>query len=128
LLRDTAGEEEDKSRAADSPKLQYLLKNLVSDLQHLSFASKLQERMPKELHEYLRAETANHRYASADDLGYADAQIILDRIKEKATAEQLSNLIKASSSHIEATGDLLLDIVMRTILSLTQYSCNKPTI
>ena len=82
---------------------------------------KMLEVLPKELHEYIYPESTNFKYSSPEELGYTDSQIILDRIKEKATAEQLSALINASSSQIEASGDLLFDILVRSILFLAQF-------
>ena len=114
-------DEEDKTASRESVKTIYLWKNLVAELQQLALAAKMQEVLPKELHEYIGAETANFKYNSAESLGHADSQIILDRIKENVTSEQLLSLISSSSTQIESSGDLLFDIVYRSILFIAQY-------
>jgi len=115
--------EEEKAIPEDprKPKHNYFLKYLVNDLQQLCYAAKLQEVLPTELQVYIYSENIPFKYSNPEEIGYSDAQIILDRIKEKVTGEQLSALIKSSASQIEAEGEMLFDIIARCIFSLTQY-------
>ena len=115
--------EEDKGAPPEDVKKikhRYLLKYLITSLQQLSYASKMQEILPKELHEFIYPETVPFKYSSSEELGYSDAQIILDRIKEKVTGEQLASLISSGTTQIESEGETLFDIILRCILSLAQ--------
>lgn len=117
--------EEDVKKPQENPtkiKHKYLLKYLIAELQQLSYAAKMQEILPKDLYEYIQPENSvPFKYSSPEQLGYSDAQIILDRIKEKITGEQLAALLSSKSTQIEAEGELLFDIIVRCILSLAQY-------
>ena len=115
--------EEDKSMPEDPRKTKhsYFLRYLITDLQQICYATKLNEVLPDELLHYILPETVTFKYSDSEELGYSDAQIILDKIKGKMIGEQLASLIKSGSSQIEAEGDLLFDIVTRCILSIAQY-------
>eukprot|EP01022_Parablepharisma_sp_SALTPOND_P014752 TRINITY_DN2034_c0_g1_i3.p1 TRINITY_DN2034_c0_g1~~TRINITY_DN2034_c0_g1_i3.p1 ORF type:complete len:373 (+),score=41.04 TRINITY_DN2034_c0_g1_i3:4447-5565(+) len=120
--------EEDKGAPQEDikkTKHRYLLKYLISELQKLSYASKMQEILPKDLYEFICPETAPFKYNTPEEVGYSDAQIILDRIKERITGEQLAVLVTSTSTQIEAEGELLFDIIVRCILSLAQYKFSK---
>jgi hypothetical protein len=114
--------EEEKVVPEDSrkPKHNYFLKYLINDLQQLCYAAKLQEVLPTDLQVYICSETIPFKYSSLSEIGYSDAQIILDRIKEKVNGEQLTALIKSNTSQIEAEGEVLFDIIARCVFSLAQ--------
>jgi hypothetical protein len=116
----TDKDEEEKGTTHDNPKLKYLLKHLIADLQQLTYAGKMQEILPKEMHELIYQQATNFKYSSPEEVGYADSQIILDRIKEKATSEQLWTFINSPSTQIESSGEILFDIILRSIFSLAQ--------
>ncbi len=115
-----AAQEEEKKAHEESVKQRYFFRALVSSLQNLSLADRLVSTLPKELHRFVVKTAAPFKYSSPEEMGHADAQIIIDRIKEKATAEQLTALINSPASHIESSGDLLFDIILRSIFSLAQ--------
>eukprot|EP00826_Nyctotherus_ovalis_P008298 TRINITY_DN12144_c0_g1_i3.p1 TRINITY_DN12144_c0_g1~~TRINITY_DN12144_c0_g1_i3.p1 ORF type:complete len:234 (-),score=55.46 TRINITY_DN12144_c0_g1_i3:461-1162(-) len=115
--------EEEKTPPEDPRRAKHthLLTLLVADLQQLCYAAKLQEVLPRDLQVYVCSEAVPFKYSSPEEIGYSDAQIILDRIKEKVNGEQLTALIRSNTSQIESEGDLLFDIIVRCVLSLAQY-------
>lgn len=115
--------EDEKTPPEDPRKAKHvhLLKLLVADLQQLCYAAKLLEVLPREVQDFVCSETVPFKYTNPEEIGYSDAQIILDRIKEKVNGEQLTVLIRSSTSQIESEGELLFDIVVRCVLSLAQY-------